>query len=719
MKSNTPLKKKAPWAPLLLLPLWSLSVAANEAAKDDNSISSIGLNELEEVHVYGHESSLALPVVQLDQSELDKASAGNMTKLLETLPGISNASYGEGVGRPVIRGLSGNRVKLSVNGSTTADVSNLSADHAPMMDIVNADDVEIIYGPNTLRFGSGAMGGLINVNDGRFHTKVFDGLNARVLGSFGSNAETLQGAASVEFGSAFDGDTKAHIGHLDVFYRDSDNYTAGEQKGESLEIDSSSSEATGGSVAYNYVDNAAGSLGVAVSYNDYDYGLPNGEGEQVRVTPEQTRIDIQGNLLALTDSLELWENKLSYIDYSHGEIVDVSPNALFEKEVTEFQSSLFFHTDSNWFVTTGLQLQYEELAVCHDDNGGCAEIPDYSYQVWDGSRGTTLIGDTEAGFSFSHSSPMPLSETLDTGLFVIAGKTFHALTAEFGVRYDARTISTDPTSITRSYRRAKNDYDDVDFNPLSASVGLSWDLQQHRLAVNVSHSERAPTADEMFYNGDHHATYSHQLDNIELDIESANSIDVTWQVNLGDVTVDAAVFYYDFDDYIYNDVKGLDSPYHAGRDVYRYEQGDAWFVGGEVSAEYLLSDAWLLFAGIDTVRAQLKQGLGDSNNKNLPRTPPASLLSGLKWQSGAWNLEGNVHYYAKQDDVDDNETVSEAYTTLNAYAAYGIEFSAATLTLQLKANNLLNEYGVNHVSYLKDINPVQGRNIEMGFILSL
>jgi iron complex outermembrane receptor protein len=149
------------------------------------------------------------------------------------MPGVSNASFGEGVGSPVIRGMSANRVKLSVNGASNADVSNMSADHAPMMDIVNADEVEVIYGPNTLRFGSGAMGGLVNVKDGRFHSEVFDGITGRVQGGFGSNASAKDGAATFDFANANGDLSRAHIGHLDIFYRQSDNYKAGEYKGES------------------------------------------------------------------------------------------------------------------------------------------------------------------------------------------------------------------------------------------------------------------------------------------------------------------------------------------------------------------------------------------------------------------------------------------------------------------------------------------------------
>jgi len=667
-------------------------------------------NEVEEVHVYGHGSSLALPQKNISQDELERAQAGNLTKLLESMPGINNSSYGEGVGRPIIRGLSANRVKLAVNGSTNADVSAMSADHAPMMDMVNANDVEVIYGPNTLRFGSGAMGGMVNVKDGRFHDKAFSGVKARVQSSIGSNANARQIGASTDIG--FGNDEQASIVHLDVYARETDNFTAGEQSGDSLEIESSSTEVAGGSVAYNFVETDKLALGVAAAYIDQEYFAPNNRLEELSITPEQTRIDFQADLFELTDSLERWESSLSFIDYEHNEVVANKSLALFDKEVIELQSSLFFHSKTDWLLTTGIQAQHEELAVCHDDNGGCDVIPDFSGVAWDGFLGGSVV--VRDGYLFSHAAPMPLTDVLDVGLFAILGKVFGNLTAEFGVRYDKRSISTDPVSIAPSHRLASSAYDDIDFEPVSVSSGFTWDLGEQKVGLNVSHSERAPTSEEIYYNGDHHATFSYQLANLDLDVESAESIDITWQINLQNVLVDVAAFYYDFTDFIYNDLKSTANPIHAGDVVYRYEQADAVFQGGELSVDMPINADWAWFTTVDFVSAKFKGG----NNSYVPRTPPATLRTGLVWAYNQWEVEADVHYYAKQTDVAVNESETDSYATLNAFAAYNIDMGDAELSLQLKASNLLNEFGRSHTSYLKAYSPIQGRNIELAAVLN-
>ena len=676
---------------------------------EESSDSSV---EMETIYVKGKAQNLALPNKELSKEDLESAHAGNLSNFLEHMPGISNASFGEGVGRPVIRGMSANRVKLSVNGASNADVSNMSSDHAPVMDMTNAESVDVIYGPNTLRFGSGAMGGLVNVNDGRFHQQAFDGTRGRVQTSFGSNAASKQFSGSVDIGNANEDLSAGSITHLDLYFRQSDNFSSGDISGLDKEIQSSGTEALGGSIAYNLVDSNKYFMGIALGHTDYEYGIPNPDDIDTKVTPNQTRLDLQGGLLDLSDNIEKWETKLSFVDYMHDELLDGKTEAIFEKSVSELQSTLFLNLSSDWTSTAGVQIKQEDLSVCHD-HSGCSKIPDYSSLPWDGSAGTNLLNDTYAGFRFNHSTPMPLSETLDAGVFAIFGKTYGSLSSEFGIRYDSRTISTDPKSILPSYRRDKGDYSDTSFHPVSLSTGWTWDLDNKNvLALNLSRSERAPTADEMFYNGDHHATFSYQLDNLDLEKEIAKSIDLTWRSRFGSLFVDAAVFYYDFKDYIYNDLKSVQDPYH-GRDVYRYEQADAIFAGGELTLEYFLQSGWTVFGSLDTVRAQL------SGNKNLPRTPPSSLRSGLKWNTGPWTFETDIHHFARQDDVSENETESDSFSTWNVYLAYLSNpgrLSIQELGFHLKGKNLLDEFGVNHTSYLKDFSPVQGRNLEAAVV---
>lgn len=122
-------------------------------------------------------ADVAQPVLILDEEALSKNSGASLGTLLEDQPGISNASFGLGVGRPVLRGMSGSRVKMMVNGHDSVDLSAMSSDHAPMTEVSNARQVEVIQGPATPIYGNGAIGGVVNVIDNKIATEPVDQLS--------------------------------------------------------------------------------------------------------------------------------------------------------------------------------------------------------------------------------------------------------------------------------------------------------------------------------------------------------------------------------------------------------------------------------------------------------------------------------------------------------------------------------------------------------------
>ena len=110
---------------------------------------------------------LTRPIAVLAGEKLDENKRSSLGQTLEQTPGIQNNSFGPGVGRPVIRGLDGARVQVVNDGMANGDVSTISADHAISIKPFLADQIEVIKGPATLLYGSGAIGGAVNVIDGR------------------------------------------------------------------------------------------------------------------------------------------------------------------------------------------------------------------------------------------------------------------------------------------------------------------------------------------------------------------------------------------------------------------------------------------------------------------------------------------------------------------------------------------------------------------------
>lgn len=696
---------------------WFSQATASDDVPSKESLQDDGhkYHHLDAVSVTASGQSLdevVQPVKVLSESQLRQAGGSTLGELLDDMPGISNASFGPGVGRPVIRGMSGNRVKIAVNGNDAADVSAMSSDHAPMADGANAEQVEVIYGPGTLLFGCGAIGGVVNLVDERFH-------DAPLMDADGNSViqgEVRSSQSSVDQGSEVAAQVNAGVGnwvvHLDGFQRESENYES--PKGEVL---NTATEATGLNLGLSHI-NGQGHSGVAVSLLDYEYGVPNENNEPATVDATQMRVDAVNETFLSSRFLESVKTQFSVNDYEHDEKDGELVVGFFDKTNMELKSTLNFSDIFGNSLKLGLHGNMQELSLCHDHDGCESGVPDYSHLPWDGSKGGNFDVITDGNgnaIEFAHDTPMPETEMMDIALFALTSRNWvlgeYTGKQEAALRLDQRTIKADPVSIRPSSRQASDYYEDKTFLSLTASVGWTWLYDQQKWGLSFAHSERAPQPDEMYWNGDHHATFSYQLDNPNLEKEIAHTLDLTWKFAGQQQQLDVAAYYYDFEGYIYNQLQNVKDPYH-GNDVYRYVQKGAYLTGYEVSYQYQLSDAVTFHAATDKAIGRLKESSSAiSSNKNLPRIPPQTLLVGLGWQKHHWLVKADVKYFAEQDQVAENETSTDAYHTLNAMAAYEFEWNQLHMDVSLKGNNLTDEFGRNHVSYLKAFSPLPGRNV--------
>lgn len=147
-------------AALLTAP--SITSFAQESRPEEVIVTSTALRETS--------LDIAQPAAVLSGDELRRQIAASIGESIATQPGVSASYFGPSASRPVIRGLSGERVLMLEDGVSALDVSSLSVDHAVAVESVLADQIEILRGPATLLFGSGAVGGVVNVVDGRVPT---------------------------------------------------------------------------------------------------------------------------------------------------------------------------------------------------------------------------------------------------------------------------------------------------------------------------------------------------------------------------------------------------------------------------------------------------------------------------------------------------------------------------------------------------------------------
>ncbi len=680
------------------------------AASGDSAQTQAQADFVEEMVVTAHPLSgegLAQPTSILQGEELNRALAGTLGETLINQPGVHSATFGAAVGRPVIRGLGGPRVKLMEDRIDSMDVSVSSPDHATTIEPFMADHIEVLKGPSTLLYGTGAIGGVVDVHTGRIPHSVPESLNSKVEVRGADNADQRTAAGMLQAGAG------GFAFHLDGFYRDADDYEIPgyaesaalraleeeehedeeEEEHEEHEEDEaygilpgSELEKSGGAFGLSFVGDR-GFVGGAVSRYDATYGLPGGhshahedeehedeehehgeEGNPI-LDLEQTRIDFEAGLrepFAGAASLNL---RIGYNEYEHAEIEPGGEvGTLFENEAVEGRFEVVHLPVANITGAGGFQFGDREYSATGEE----AYVPPVDTRTW--------------------------------GLFYVGQRDFAHFDLEGGVRYER--VSHDPQfGMTRSY--------DIG----AASLGLVAPFESGlTLALLADYSTRAPTVEELFSDGPHLATGSYEIGDPELDKERAANVSATIQYENDSWLLGASVYYTDFKDFIFESPTGeeLDE-----LPVFQWQQDNATFRGVELQAEWRAirwdDGEFALSAFYDQVRGRLKNG----ENRNLPRVPPQrwGLGARLNWIGFTLTLD-----YAKTSDQDDNadfELPTEGFDDLRAYLGYGWKLDDSLLEIFVAGRNLTDDEQRHHSSFIKDFAPQPGRTIEGGIRLTL
>ena len=261
---------------LMLVGIYGSPAFADESPGHDHTPA--GVAALEEIRVTAHPLSviddhIVQPVQVLSKEELNTRSISNIGETVANELGVTSSDFGSGSGRPVIRGQGNSRVQVMENGLSTMDVSSKSADHSVSVEGVLAEQVEIFRGPSTLLFGSGAVGGIINVVSGRILDYVPDDVEGEVALQYETVSDGMTGAGKFNFGVgnfAF---------HIDGMTRNTDDYNIpgfaeiepGESRRGTLANSSRDTENIAGGLSWV---GARGYAGFSVSHYENKYGIP-------------------------------------------------------------------------------------------------------------------------------------------------------------------------------------------------------------------------------------------------------------------------------------------------------------------------------------------------------------------------------------------------------------------------------------------------------------
>lgn len=696
------------------------------------SVNQNGTAQAERVTVTGgaieqSETDTAEPVTILNENNLKENAAPTLGDTLRAQPGVAASGFTAGASRPIIRGQADNRVRVLNNGTEVFDVSNLSPDHAPSVSALLSQSVEVVRGPATILFGSGAIGGVVNVTDNLIpveqpSTKLsgeFDGrFDSSDLERSGAGALTLSPFQHWVFhvqGSYLRTDDRRIPGYalddrIRAELRPEQRYNGfgGDPHGEAENTYVKTTDAgIGGSYVWD-----KGYIGA--SFSDYRsvYGVPDDpEVDDPAEPPTRVRLDVRKEQFnarsSIIDPLPWFTNmniKFVYTDYKHDEI-DGADNvgATFKTNGVDSRLELVDKPSGPFSGSIGMQGFYKELSILGEE---AFLQPSETTQI--------------AGFVF---------EEVKLG---------DQVRVQAGGRIEHQSVSIDSTDPTLTSITSP-DQADQDFLPVSAALGAIWDFAPGwQLAVNGNYSQRAPTAEELFARGPHDATFQFIVGDPALDVEKNIGIDVNLRKTAGPIHGSLSGFYNHYDGFI--DFTPT-ADFEDGLRVFIYTPKRAEFFGGEAKVDFHLlpeqltrtalsdndpksvksvitgataepeknpNDIFLRFQG-DYVHAT------DLDTGNpLPRITPLRYSASINYDGEHWSGSIEGQRVNRQYRAAEFETSTPGYTFLNANLGYKFRVGATYNYVYLRGTNLLDEEARDHTSFLKEVLPLAGRGVVVG-----
>ncbi|HYI09566.1 MAG TPA: TonB-dependent receptor [Thermoanaerobaculia bacterium] len=616
-------------------------------------------------------SEVVQPVNVLTADELTSKLQPTLGETLAQEPGVSSTYFGPGSSRPVIRGLGGDRIRILEEGIGTGDASNVSPDHAVSVDPASAERIEIVRGPATLLYGSNAIGGVVNVLDNRIPSDVPAQLTGTTELRLGSVADERGGTVAVNGG-------KGKLAwHLDLLRRNTDDYSISgpadvHDDEESGVVENTATRSTGATVGASWVG-ARGFFGASFGGLDSRYGIPGhhhheeGEAEEeeapVQIELEQRRFDLRGELNPSGGFFRNVRLRAGSADYEHVELEGSEVGTRFLNDSWE----------------------------------GRVEATHRPFGLLTGSMGVQVMSrDFEA---IGAEAFVPPSETKARAAFLFEEATRGPWTLQFGTRYEHQDVS------------AEGDLPDRNFGGISGSVGAIYrPAPQYAVAVSLARGVRAPTAEELYSNGPHLATSSFEIGDPNLDEETSVGLDVSLRKTEGKFHGEVTFFSNRFDGFVFGNPSEEEAD---GLRVFRYMQQDAHFRGLEASAHFELWHAEPhhieLELGTDYIRATLDDG------GNLPRIPPQRHSATLSYTGDRFHGMAEVRYVAAQDEVAAFEEPTGSYTLVNANIGYRFFFTRTVHDILLRGTNLTDKLARSHVSPLKEIAPLPGRDVSLSY----
>jgi iron complex outermembrane receptor protein len=640
----------------------------------------------------------------LTGEELTRDLRPTIGETLARQPGVSSTSFGPNASRPILRGFQGERVRILTDGIGSFDVSNTSVDHAVAINPLTAQRIEVMRGPAALLYGSSAIGGVVNVIDSRIPRRVPDEpIHVEGIAGYGSASNERTASGKIEAPV-----TENFVLHVDGSYSKTGDLDTGTYiltpalraqaaasddpeiadlatlRGKLPNSAARTWEIAGGAALIV----GGGNLGVSVSHTDNFYGVPvryalepGEEAEEVRLHMKQTRADLRAEVPTGGTVLDTIRLRAGWADYQHAEIEDTGAvGTTFYNKSIESRLELVQKRHGGWDGAVGVQYFVRDFHV---------------------------VGEEKF---------LPQNHTEQIGIFTLQSLDLGQARIEAGARYEhaKADADADETLMNPAWRRS--------FDALSGSLGASYQLLPGwRIGVNVSRTERAPSAEELFARGNHAGTQAFELGNPDFRKERSWGVEGTLRGEGRGYTVSLSAYHNWFNGYIY-DAQVDDSVCQAangGRPLdfpcFAYAQADAKYYGFEAEASVKLAQLGGYALTVDGLADYVHATITDSGTGSgpAPRIPPLRMLGGIDLRGDRLSARFETEHSFAQNRIADTETATDGFTLVNASLSVKPFADHPGTSLTLSANNILDVAARRHASLLKDYAPLAGRDLRV------
>ena len=606
------------------------------------------------------------PGVVVGKEALLRDRAASLGDTLTMQAGVQSSSFGPGASRPIIRGLDGPRVKTAENGVGTMDVGTISPDHAVTAETLGARQIEILRGPATLLYGSGAIGGLVNVVTDRIPQSHSDGL--RLL----SDARVSSAERTRDLGAQL----RDSVGPIALTGEFSDRRTSDYETARNGTLSNSATATRNASVGASYILNN-GFVGIGVNRFQSAYGIP--APDAVSIDMKRDRAELLGEL---NDVIGLERIRFSAANnhYQHAELESTGAvGTVFRNKSSSARFDLQTRPTAGWRTVLGANFEQGKFSAIGEE---------------------TIV---------------PQTNTKSQALFAVTERRLGPGRVEIGVR--SENVRHTPATFTALPERS--------FSLASGSIAYQYLLtSSSAITAGFSHAERAPAIEELYSKGAHIATLTYDLGNAQLAKEKSQNFDLSYKLQSRAWSVRASIYSNTIKNFIYGasvdqnhdgvadrvDVAGKMVP---GAELLKreFKNVNARLNGAELSLAYTPTQGVGFTSMADTIRGTI----ACADCGNLPRMSPSRIGGKLTWRSGGWYADGGALHVFKQDRIAAFESATPGYTRIDASVRYRWAYSAnRSADIYLLGKNLSNRDMRAHTSFLKDFAPLPGRSVFVG-----